>query len=196
MDSGTPLNWVFQMMKNFCNMVGFPIMKHEAQFLALFHLLERECLKVIDGGEPKRSVNPGSRGLRELKGLISNINYNGVSSRRSIRKGWEVFSKHIRFEVGVGDRVKFWTDQWCGDLPLHLSFSVVYGIAINREPSVASSLERLGTEARRSWKVLLLRNPNDWSRVLWMISFIPWVLIYLCLSKEMYDLEAVKEGGF
>ena len=47
------------------------------------------------------------------------------------------------------------------DLPLHLSFPVVYGIAINREASVASSLERLGTEAWRSWKVLLLRNPND-----------------------------------
>ena len=75
---------------------------------------------------------------------------------------WEVFSKHIRFEVGMGDRVRFWTDQWCGDLHLHLSFPVVYGIAINREASVASSLERMGTEARRSWKVPLLRNPNDW----------------------------------
>ena len=86
----------------------------------------------------------------------------GCGLWRSIRKGWEVFSKHIRFEVGMGDRVRFWTDQWCGDLPLHLSFPVVYGIAINREASVASSLERMGTEARRSWKVLLLRNPNDW----------------------------------
>uniref|UniRef100_A0A7N2N1T7 CBF1-interacting co-repressor CIR N-terminal domain-containing protein n=1 Tax=Quercus lobata TaxID=97700 RepID=A0A7N2N1T7_QUELO len=38
----------------------------------------------------------------------------------------------------------------------------VYGIATNREAFVASSLERLGTEAQRSWKVLLLRNPNDW----------------------------------
>ena len=27
---------------------------------------------------------------------------------------------------------------------------------------MASSLGRLGTEARRSWKVLLLRDPNDW----------------------------------
>ena len=86
----------------------------------------------------------------------------GCGLWRSIRKGWEVFSKHIRFKVGVGDRVKFWTNQWCGDLPLHLTFPVVYGIAINRETSVASSLERLGTEAQRSWKVLLLRNPNDW----------------------------------
>ena len=38
----------------------------------------------------------------------------------------------------------------------------MYGIAINREASVASSLERLGTKARRSWKVFLFRNPNDW----------------------------------
>ena len=38
----------------------------------------------------------------------------------------------------------------------------MYGIAINREASVASALERLGTEAQRSWKDLLLRNPNDW----------------------------------
>uniref|UniRef100_A0A7N2LG27 COP9 signalosome complex subunit 8 n=1 Tax=Quercus lobata TaxID=97700 RepID=A0A7N2LG27_QUELO len=76
----------------------------------------------------------------------------GCGLWRSIRKGWEVFSKHIRFEVGVGDRVKLWTDQWCGDSPLHLSFPVVYGIASNREASVASSLERLGTKPRRSWK--------------------------------------------
>ena len=50
----------------------------------------------------------------------------------------------------MGDRVKFWIDRWCRDLPLHLSFLVVYGIATNREASVASSLERLGIEARRS----------------------------------------------
>ena len=62
----------------------------------------------------------------------------------------------------MGDRVKFWIDRWCRDLPLHLSFSVVYGIATNREVSVASSLERLRIKARRSWNVRLLRDPNDW----------------------------------
>ena len=35
-------------------------------------------------------------------------------------------------------------------------------IVTDREASVASSLERLGTEARRSWKVPFLRDPNDW----------------------------------
>ena len=76
--------------------------------------------------------------------------------------GWEVFSKNIGFEVGVGDRVKLWIDQWCGDSPLHLSFPVVYRIASNKEASVASSLEWLGIEERRSWDVRFIRRPNDW----------------------------------
>ena len=37
---------------------------------------------------------------------------------RSICMGWEDFSKNIRFEVGLRDRVKLWTDQWCRDSPL------------------------------------------------------------------------------
>ena len=72
-------------MKNFCNLVGFPIVKHEAQCLALFRILEQECLKVNDDGVPKRPANSGSRGLRELKGLISYVNYDGVSSRSRSR---------------------------------------------------------------------------------------------------------------
>ena len=73
----------------------------------------------------------------------------GYGLWRSIWKGWEVFSKNIQFEVGVGDRVKFWIDRWCRDLPLHLSFSVVYGIATNREASVALSLKWLGIKAEK-----------------------------------------------
>ena len=76
--------------------------------------------------------------------------------------GWEVFSKNIRFEVGVGDRVKLWTDHWCGESPLHLTFPGVYRIASNKEASVASSLEQLGIEERRSWDVHFIRRPNDW----------------------------------
>ena len=69
---------------------------------------------------------------------------------RSIRMGWEDFSKNIHFEVGVGDRVKLWTDQWCWDSPLQLTFPVVYGIASNKEESATSSLEWLGIGEWRS----------------------------------------------
>ena len=86
----------------------------------------------------------------------------GCDLWRSIRMGWEDFSKNIRFEVGVGDRVKLWIDHWCGDSPLQLTFSSVYGIVSNKEASVASSLDRLGIEERRSWDVHFIRRPNDW----------------------------------
>ena len=40
---------------------------------------------MIDVGVPKQPTNSGSRGLRELKGLISNVNYEGGSSRSRSR---------------------------------------------------------------------------------------------------------------
>ena len=61
----------------------------------------------------------------------------------------------------MGDRVKLWTDLWCGDSPLQLTFSSVYGTASNKEASVASSLERLGIEEWRSWNVHFIWRPND-----------------------------------
>ena len=76
--------------------------------------------------------------------------------------GWKEFNKNIHFEVGVGDRVKLWTDQWYGDSTLQLTFQSVYGIASNKEASVASSLEWLGITERKSWDVHFIRRPNDW----------------------------------
>ena len=76
--------------------------------------------------------------------------------------GWEVFSKNVQFEVGVGDKVKFWTDQWYGDSPLQLTFPVVFGITSNKEAFVAFSLEQLGIEEWKSWDVRLIQRPNDW----------------------------------
>ena len=43
-----------------------------------------------------------------------------------------------------------------------MTFSSVYGIASNKEASVASSLEQLEIEERRSWDVHFIRRPNDW----------------------------------
>ena len=38
----------------------------------------------------------------------------------------------------------------------------MYGIASNKEASVATSLERLVIEEWRSWDVHFIRRPNDW----------------------------------
>ena len=76
--------------------------------------------------------------------------------------GWKVFSKNVQFKVWVGDRVKFWTDRRCGDLPLHLAFPVLYNFAVNREASVESSLICQGVGDRRTWDVHFIWSPNDW----------------------------------
>ena len=39
--------------------------------------------------------------------------------------GWEDFSQHTRFEIGVGNRVKYWRDCWCGDQPLRITYLVL-----------------------------------------------------------------------
>ena len=76
--------------------------------------------------------------------------------------GWEVFRKYAQFKVGVGDRVKFWTDRWCGDLLLHLAFPILYNFATNKEASIESSLMCQGSGNRRTWDVRFIRGPNDW----------------------------------
>ena len=73
--------WVCSLMKSFCRIVGFPIIKHEDQCLALFCLLEQDCIDVVNVGTPKGIVNSKQKGLRKLKGLISSINYYGVASK-------------------------------------------------------------------------------------------------------------------
>ena len=86
----------------------------------------------------------------------------GCDLWRSIWKGWEAFSKNIQFKVGLGNTVKFWTDRWCGELPLHLAFPVLYNFATNKAASVESSLLWQGTGGRRDWDVRFIRGPNDW----------------------------------
>ena len=47
--------WVSSLMKSFCRIVGFPIVKHEDQCLALFRLLEQDyfCLQEISSKEAR-----------------------------------------------------------------------------------------------------------------------------------------------
>ena len=86
----------------------------------------------------------------------------GCGLWRSIRKGWDIFNKNVQYKVGVGNRVKFWTYRWCGDLSLQLAFPVLYNFAANREAFVESSLICQGEGDGRTWDVRFNRGPNDW----------------------------------
>ena len=49
--------------------------------MVLFHLLEQECLEVANDGYNRRPVKVGQKGLKELRGLISTVNYDGTYSQ-------------------------------------------------------------------------------------------------------------------
>ncbi|KAL6337970.1 hypothetical protein AAG906_005939 [Vitis piasezkii] len=41
----------------------------------------------------------------------------GVGLCKVIRNGWDVFKDKTSLQVGLGNRVKFWNDKWCGETP-------------------------------------------------------------------------------
>ena len=87
--------WMSTMIRSFCKMMGFPIIRHEAQCEALFCLLEQECLEVANDGCVRRPIKFGQKGLRELRGLVSRVNYDGSSSRnRGSSNGFQAIGSY------------------------------------------------------------------------------------------------------
>jgi hypothetical protein len=64
----------------------------------------------------------------------------GCSLWKHIWMGWEGFSAHIGFEVGLGDRVSFWHDRWCFERSLKEMFPTLYACSLHQEGTVASAL--------------------------------------------------------
>jgi hypothetical protein len=53
---------------------------------------------------------------------------------KHIRRWWEKFN-FFRFEVGVGSKVSFWHDLWCGDSSLKLCYPMLFSIARHKDAS-------------------------------------------------------------
>jgi diadenosine tetraphosphatase ApaH/serine/threonine PP2A family protein phosphatase len=77
--------------------------------------------------------------------------------------GWEVFSSHISFEVGLGTRVYLWhDDKWCSDRPLKELFPGLYGCSLNQDDIIASALVCQGIGQSQVWNLIFGRDFNDW----------------------------------
>ncbi|XP_040992740.1 uncharacterized protein LOC121239540 [Juglans microcarpa x Juglans regia] len=84
----------------------------------------------------------------------------GVGVWKHIRRGWGVFSRHTKFLVGEGTRIKFWRDIWCGEEALAVAFPSVFHVACDQEASVADLMIRSGDQLH--WNVIFSKAIHDW----------------------------------
>jgi hypothetical protein len=76
----------------------------------------------------------------------------GGGGLKNIRRGWEMFCSHTRFDVGDGTNVRFWHDLWCRDKPFALDYKFIgYFIAAHLEFSGNSN----------KWDVSFFRAAHD-----------------------------------
>lgn len=47
--------------------------------------------------------------------------------------------------MGIEDRVRFWRDRWCGDVPLECLFPLIFQVASDWEASMASYVDGIET---------------------------------------------------
>lgn len=93
----------------------------------------------------------------------------GVGVWKHIRRGWDKFSKLIHFDVGVGSKVIFWHDIWCGDTPLKLSYFALFSIAWPKDVCVADNMHvQYGII---QLNVIFTRPIQDWLMELVLSSF-------------------------
>ncbi|GMP72532.1 hypothetical protein CsSME_00030528 [Camellia sinensis var. sinensis] len=86
----------------------------------------------------------------------------GYGLWKGIWLGWEEFWKRVKLKVGLGDRVRFWRDRWCGDLTLEEWFPLVFGIAVDAEVLVGAVWSGHGVST--FWNVALRRAVQDWEQ--------------------------------
>ena len=55
----------------------------------------------------------------------------GCGLWKDIMLGWESFNAHLRYNVGISDKVRLWHDKWCGDVILKEAFPVLYECTLN-----------------------------------------------------------------
>ncbi len=84
----------------------------------------------------------------------------GCGLWKGIMQGWERFNAHLRYKVGIGDRVRLWHDQWCGDVTLKEAYPVLYECASNQAATIDEVVVR--DNGRMEWNVIFKRNFNDW----------------------------------
>jgi hypothetical protein len=98
----------------------------------------------------------------------------GCSLWKGILSGWDNFKQHVELVAGLGNWIRFWHDNWCGEVPLKAMFPVLFACSSARDASIAASLSNSGVNGGRIWDITFIRDFKDWEvdQVLAFFSFI------------------------
>ncbi|KAL6345965.1 hypothetical protein AAG906_025245 [Vitis piasezkii] len=67
---------------------------------------------------------------------------------------------NIRFKVGKGTRVNFWTDHWCGDEALSRIFPQLFALAVHKNATISEVWD--SSLGQGGWNLRFARDSNDW----------------------------------
>ena len=84
----------------------------------------------------------------------------GCGLWQGIQKGWKSFSKFLYFDIGLGSRIRFWHDYWCGDQSLKGTFLNLFEIATYKEQFVADMVVSHTLEEGWNWDIQFQRGFN------------------------------------
>uniref|UniRef100_A0A2N9GE45 Reverse transcriptase domain-containing protein n=1 Tax=Fagus sylvatica TaxID=28930 RepID=A0A2N9GE45_FAGSY len=98
----------------------------------------------------------------------------GCSLWKSIFSGWDFFHQQVELVAGLGTRIRFWHDVWCGDVPLKTRFPLLFACSTSQSASLASCLSISLVGEVRIWNLTFVRDFNDWEveEVLEFFNFI------------------------
>jgi hypothetical protein len=84
----------------------------------------------------------------------------GFGVWKRIRRGWDAFAAHVRYEIGNGSKVLFWHDMWCGEIPLKTFFPELFLIARGKDAWVEENMQR--QNGTILWNILFSRPVHEW----------------------------------
>jgi hypothetical protein len=84
----------------------------------------------------------------------------GVGLWKYICMGWRNFKGHFRFDPGIGSKISFWEDVWCGECALKDKFPGLFSIASRKEASIADNVER--SNGVMQWNIVFTRLIHEW----------------------------------
>ncbi|RVW44800.1 hypothetical protein CK203_112481 [Vitis vinifera] len=84
----------------------------------------------------------------------------GVGVWKEILKESTWCWENMGFKVGKGNRIRFWTDLWCGNNVLSQGFPNLFSMAAHRRVTVEECWDQ--NTGQGGWILGLLRDLNDW----------------------------------